>query len=205
MAQSLWALTAEELLRRTASVDPTPGGGAIAAVTAAFGLSLVQMAVEITIAGSEGAGESLVQLGDARDRGLELRAQVMAIVDRDVAEFDSLMAAYRMPRTTEAERELRVRAVDEATVTATEGPLGLVEDSLAGISLGDEVEPLVKPMIVSDVQAGRDLLRAAALAGLRTADINLAALERQGHQRAVALRRRRDTLEGALHSARERG
>ncbi len=205
MGESLWALSAEELVDRTAAVDPTPGGGAIAAVTAAFGLSLVQMAVEISIAGSAGAGDDLAQLGDARNRALELRAQLMASVDRDAEEFDALMAAYRMPRATEAERELRVRAVDEATVTATEGPLGLAAAALVGIALGDEVEPLVKATIVSDVQAGRDLLGGAALAALRTADINLAGLERAGHREAVALRTRRDSLEGALRSAQERG
>lgn len=204
MGQSLWALSAEELVRRTATVDPTPGGGAIAAVTAAFGLGLVQMAVEISLAGSAAAGGDPALLVDARQRALELRAQLMSAVDRDVEEFDALMAAYRMPRATEAERELRARAVEEATVTATEGPLGLAGAALVGIALGDEVEPLVKEMIVSDVKAGCDLLCGGALAALRTADINLAALERAGRLEAAALRTRRDLLEGALRSAQER-
>lgn len=204
MGESLWALGAGELLQRTASVDPTPGGGAIAAVAAAFGLSLVQMAVEITVAGSGVAGAEQEQLDDARHRALQLRAQLMATVDRDVDEFDALMAAYRMPRSTDAERELRGRAVNGATVTATEGPLGLAEAALIGVALSDEVEPLVRPTIVSDVQAGRDLLCGAALAALRTADINLAELERAGDAEASVLRSRRDTIEGALRSAQER-
>jgi methenyltetrahydrofolate cyclohydrolase len=204
VGESLWTLNAEALVHRTAAVDPTPGGGAIAGVTGAFGLSLVQMAVEVSIAGSADTEGDLEQLCDARDRALDLRAQLMATVDRDVEEFDALMAAYRLPRDTEVERELRVRAVDEATVTATEGPLGLADAALVGIALGDEVEPLVKATIVSDVQAGRDLLCGAALAALRTADINLAALERAGHREASVLRTRRDILEGALRSAQER-
>jgi hypothetical protein len=46
----LWVSTAEQLLQRTSSAEPTPGGGAIAAVTAAFGVGLVHMALEVTLA-----------------------------------------------------------------------------------------------------------------------------------------------------------
>ncbi len=69
------------------------------------------------------------------------------------------MAGYRMPKETREEQAARARIIDAATVTATDGPLGLAEAAVIAIALGDEVEPLVRATIVSDVQAGRDLLR----------------------------------------------
>jgi methenyltetrahydrofolate cyclohydrolase len=66
---------------------------------------------------------------------------------------------------------------------------------MEAVALGARVEPLVKPTITSDVQAGCDLLRGAALAALRTADINLAALEQRDHPQAAAIRVRRDTVQ----------
>jgi formiminotetrahydrofolate cyclodeaminase len=198
----LWASTTEQLLHRTSSADPTPGGGAIAAVTAAFGLGLVQMA--ITISAGDTPTDDVTGLGAAQSRARELQAVVVEAADRDVAEFDALMAAYRMPREDDDERSARSRAIDQATVTATRGPLSLAEAAIAATELADHVEPLVKSTIVSDVQAGRDLLRGAVLAALRTADINLAGLEQHGHPEAAGLRQRRDALHLAVIGAQER-
>lgn len=197
MNESLWNCTAAELLTRASSADPTPGGGSVAAVSAAFGFGLIQMAIAVTLAAAELAAEDLTRLRQAQARSEELQRDAVAAVDRDVAEFEAVMAGYRMPRGTDAEREARTREIDAATVTATRGPLGLAEAAIRGIVLVNQVEPLIRPSIVSDAQAGRDLLRGAALAALRTADINLVALEQRGHSEAAGLRRRRDDVAAA--------
>lgn len=204
MSESLWNCTADELLRRASSTDPTPGGGSVAALTAAFGFGLVQMAIGVTLSGPDAAAGERARLPEAQARMRELQSKVVQAVDRDVVEFDALMAGYRMPRESEAERATRRRVIDDATVTATIGPLGLAGAAIDGIRLVNEIEPLIKRSIVSDAQAGRDLLRGAALAALRTVDINLVTLEAGAHREAPALRRRRDAagfaaigLEGA--------
>lgn len=200
----MWNCSADELLRRASSTDPTPGGGSVAALTAAFAFGLVQMAIGVTLSGPDAAAGERALLLEAQARMRELQSKVVQAVDRDVAEFDAVMAGYRMPRETEAERASRRRVIDDATVTATIGPLGLAEAALDGIGRVNEIEPLIKHSIVSDAQAGRDLLRGAALAALRTADINLVTLEAGAHRDAAELRRRRDAaglaaigLEGA--------
>jgi formiminotetrahydrofolate cyclodeaminase len=205
VSDSLWNMTAEELLGRASSADPTPGGGAIAALTGAFGFGLVLMAIAVSVADAGCGAGVREQLLDAQVRARELQDYVAGAVDRDVAEFDAVMAAYRLPRDGDAERAARGEAIDAATVTATHGPLGLAEAAIRGIALADEVEPLVKPSIVSDARAGRDLLRGAALAAVRTADINLAALEQRGHADAPSLRQRRDAAGDAIGGVGESG
>ncbi len=191
MSASVWDATTGDLLRRVSSADPTPGGGAIAAVSAAFGVALLHMAIEVTVA-SPGGERGPVGLADAGARTRRLRDLVADAADRDVSEFDGLMAAYRMARGTEAERAARAQAIAAATVTATVGPLTLAEACVDAIALAAEIEPLVKPTIVSDVQAGRDLVRGATRAALRTADINISALVAREHPEAFTLRARRD-------------
>ena len=174
-------------------------------MTAAFGLSLVRMTLEITVAPPVSDPGAVRQLADVQGRAHELQAGLVAAADRDIAEFDALMAGYRMPRETDEERAARRRAIDDATVTATEGPLSIAEASVTGIALCDQIEPLVKAAVVSDVQAGRDLLRGATLAALRTADINLRALEQSGHPERAALCERRDAAYRAATSGEEHG
>ena len=174
-------------------------------MAAAFGLSLVRMTLEITVSPSVSDAGALTQLADAQARARELQAGLVAAADRDIDQFEALMAGYRMPRETDDQRAARRRAIDEATVAATEGPLGIAEASVIGISLCDQIEPLVKATVISDVQAGRDLLRGATLAALRTADINLAALEQSGHPERAVLCQRRDAAYRAATSGEEHG
>lgn len=192
MGTSLWSSTATDLLTRTASADPTPGGGSVAALSGAFGIALLQMAVAVT---------DDPDLEQHAARLAALRAEVEPAADEDVAVFDALMAAYRLPREDEGARATRTAAVTGATVAATDAPLRLAETLAAARALSFVLEPLVKRGIRSDVLAGRDLIEGAVRAAVRTADINLTALERTGADQAPAFRVRRDAVLAGLDPA----
>jgi formiminotetrahydrofolate cyclodeaminase len=127
-------------------------------------------------------------------RADELRKLFVQAADEDVNAFDTLMDAYRMSRESDAELAARDAAISSATLRATRVPLVLARAAADGIALADAARPLVKDSITSDVLAGRDLLRGAGLAALRTADINLPALEASGQPEAAALRAERGSL-----------
>ncbi len=192
VTDSLWEASAGQLLARTASADPTPGGGAIAAVVGAFGVGLVQMAVRVTLRAADETATTQLQQVDVRAG--ELRKLFVQAADEDVNAFDTLMDAYRMPRESDAERAARVAAISIATLSATRVPLALARAAADGMALADAARPLVKNSIASDVLAGRDLLRGAGLAALRTAAINLPALEASGQPEAADLQAERDSL-----------
>ncbi|GAA4154211.1 cyclodeaminase/cyclohydrolase family protein [Gryllotalpicola daejeonensis] len=191
MSESLWARPASDLLASTASAAPTPGGGSIAAITGAFGVGLIQMAVAVT-------GDAAL---DAQAARLEqLQAEIAPAADGDVHDFGELMSAYRLPRGDDAEREARSREIERTSTAATERPLSLVETFAAAIALSHELEPLVKPGVVSDVLAGRDIVIGAARAAVRTADINIDQLDRLGSAAAPQLRARRDAAAAAVEA-----
>jgi formiminotetrahydrofolate cyclodeaminase len=192
VTESLWAVRASDLLSRTASSDPTPGGGSIAAVTGALGVGLMQMAVAVT------ADDGLDHLAARLD---ELQSRVVPAADSDVQDFEAVMSAYRLPRDDDAARAERQHAIEAATVGATERPLDLVAALVDALELSHELEPVVKRGIVSDVLAGRDLVVGSARAAIRTADINLGQLDRLGSDRGPALRERRDALVQRLEEA----
>lgn len=192
MSESLWAVPVEELLSRTASADPTPGGGSVAAIAGAFGVGLMQMALAVT--GDPALNEQEARLTAFRDA-------VVPAADGDVADFTELMAAYRLPRGDDAERAERQSAIEQASIAATERPLQLVQTLAAAAAFSRELEHLVKPGVASDVLAGRDLVLGAARAGIRTADINIAQLDRLAAPAAAELRARRDALVARLEDA----
>lgn len=192
MSESLWALPIDELLGRTASAEPTPGGGSVAAIAGALGVGLMQMAIAVT-------GDP--SLDDHAARLAALRDAVVPAADGDVADFTALMAAYRLPRADDAAKPARATAIEQASIAATERPLGLVGTLADAAALSRELEHLVKPGVASDVLAGRDLVLGAARAGIRTADINIAQLDRLGAPAAAELRARRNALIALLEDA----
>ncbi|MFJ8893936.1 cyclodeaminase/cyclohydrolase family protein [Leifsonia sp. NPDC102414] len=192
MQQSLWELPASELLSRTASSEPTPGGGSIAAMTGAFGVGLVQMALAVT------ADPELESLSE---RLGALQERIVPGADADVTDFESLMSAYRLPRSDDADREQRRGAIEAATVTATERPLSLVAALIDALDASREAASAVKPGILSDVVAGRDVIGGAAWAAIRTVDVNLAQLDRMHSHRAPALLAARTQLAHRLQEA----
>lgn len=192
MHQGLWTIRTSELLARTASSDPTPGGGSIAAITGALGVGLIQMALSVT---------ADPELDAMSERLSALQERIVPAADADVADFESLMSAYRLPRSDDAEREQRQHAVETATIGATERPLALITALVTAVELSRDLEPAVKPAILSDVIAGRDIVIGAAWAAIRTADINLAQLDRSHSAAAPRLRQARDELARRLQEA----
>ncbi|WP_413320405.1 cyclodeaminase/cyclohydrolase family protein [Agrococcus sp. 1P02AA] len=188
-SESLWSLRVDELLRRTASGEPTPGNGSIAAVSGSFGIGLVLMGLAVT--------------GDAPERlsarGAALLETTTAAADRDVAAFSALLEARGMPSKGEEERRAREAAVADTTRSAIEGPLELAEALRHALELAADAEPHVRSELMSDVRSGADLIAGAARAALRAAALNVESLDALGRTAdAAALRGRVDALRAAL-------
>ena len=99
--------------RRLASADPTPGGGSAAAAVGAFAAGLVRMVAELTANSPKNA--------DVATRAKELGAaaaiivqECVACIDDDVAAFDRVSEAYRLPKNTDAEKTARTSAIQHA-------------------------------------------------------------------------------------------
>ena len=200
MTDSLWDATAEQLLARTASADPTPGGGAVAAIVGALGVGLLRMAARVSL---NAAGEGpQTRLEEVEARAGELQLRLAGAADEDTRAFETLMDAYRLPRATAADQARRSAAITSATLGATRTPLAVARAAADGVALADAAEPLVKASIASDVLAGRDVLLGAGLAALHTADINLPALAACGRPEAADLQAQRDALRALLHERR---
>lgn len=193
MSDSLWDATLADLRARTASASPTPGGGSVAAVTAAFGCALVLMALEITARRDP-------MVGDAIGAGRSLLDRLEPAADRDVELFEDYLRARRLPKGTEEERAARQAAVAAASAAATEGPLAAAAVAVEALEWAFSVLPLVNGTVVSDVRAGADLLLGSVLATLRGAEANVAQLGDD----APAFTGRLDALRRAAEAAHAR-
>jgi len=112
----------EGFLDRLASADATPGGGSAAAIMGAMGAALVSMVCNLSI-GKKGYESVQTDIQKMLEQSEALRHRLTAMVAEDVAAFDSLMAAYKRPKSSDEEKLERAAAIQAALRGATDVPL----------------------------------------------------------------------------------
>jgi formiminotetrahydrofolate cyclodeaminase len=168
--------TVRDFVEAVASAEPTPGGGSVAALSAAFGAALLQM-YALRSAQSpkiEPDWRSRFPEIACRVAGWKLRA--LALVDEDVRAFDAVVQALRQPKETEAQRQARAEALRTAILQATHVPLEVAELCVQVLQACQELVAHGLPSMRSDVQTAYAVARAGLTAALANVAINLESL-----------------------------
>jgi formiminotetrahydrofolate cyclodeaminase len=181
MSDSIWDWTLRETRDAAASDSPTPGGGSIAAISGALGMSLVLMSLEITRAKA-----SHDELDAVTNEGRALLSALSAHADRDVLVFDRYRAALALPKTTDVERERRTTTLQKAILAATQVPLTAAEDCFRGLAYAENAARLVQKNVISDLLGGSDILHGALRSVLRNVTINLPSLRDEAQRQELA-------------------
>src|ERR1700730_16543619 len=100
----------EKFLDDLASGQPTPGGGSAAAIMGAMGAALVSMVCNVTI-GKKGYEGVESEMKAVREESESVRRRLTAMVAEDIAAFDSIMAAYQLPKASEDDKTRRDAAI----------------------------------------------------------------------------------------------
>jgi formiminotetrahydrofolate cyclodeaminase len=183
----LHALTLTELLDRVAAPSPTPGGGSVAAVAGALGTALTQMVAGLPRTRHDNDDERAM-LATVQGPLADLRARLLALADDDTAAFDRLMAAFRLPKATDADKTERKAAIQAATRDATTVPLQTAVACARVLDLLSTVAALGNPSASSDLLVAIGMLRAAAEGAAANVRINLASLTDESFRADAATR-----------------
>ncbi|RXK88922.1 formiminotransferase-cyclodeaminase [Chlorobaculum sp. 24CR] len=159
-----------------ASADPTPGGGAAAAVTAAEGAALLSMVCNLTI-GKKKFADVEDEVHSILEQCETARRQMLNLGDRDMEVFGTIMEVYKMPKTTPEEAEARRTAIQLALKASSEAPFELFKRCLATLPHADRLEQIANPSVLSDVIVGRYLLVAGLMSAMANVEANLATID----------------------------
>jgi len=103
--------------------------------------------------------------------------ELEALISEDTGAFNQVMEAFRLPKTDEAEKNIRKAAIQAAYKTATLVPLKTVEKSLALLYQAKDLLDICNKNCASDLGVGIILLRSALQGGLMNMEINLPAIK----------------------------
>ncbi len=170
MAEKLVNTEISEYIEVLSSEAPAPGGGAVAALTAAQGVALIMMVANLTIGKKKYAEYEELNIG-ARDEARTYLEQLMRGVDEDKEAFEQVSKAYSMAKQTDSEKAARREAIAIASVGAADAPLKLMRAGVCALRLAADMIGKSNANLVSDLYVAALNLNA----GVQAASYNVAA------------------------------
>lgn len=200
---SFASLSVHDFIHSLASAAPTPGGGTAAAIAGAMGTGLLIMVAGLPRTRGN-TDEERVSLAETSARLRPLTEALERCADRDTEAFNAVMAAYRQPKATDADKAARKSAIGEAMRGATEAPLETLDLAVAALELGEVVARFGNPSAASDAGVGVGLLAAAAEGAAANVRVNLDSLADEAFREAARQRMERLLARADEHRARIR-
>lgn len=165
-----------EFLERLASVEPTPGGGSAAALAGALAAALVSMVCRLTL-GREKFAAVAVDMLRTLDRAEGLRQRLIQAVDDDARAYEGVLAACRLPRGSELEKQARSAAIQAALREAIRVPLNVARDCAELVDMARFVTRRGNPNAASDAHVAALLAKAGLRGAVHNVFINLSGVK----------------------------
>ena len=165
-----------EYLEEAAAGTAVPGGGSVAALNAALAAGLTAMVANLTI-GKKGYEAVAEEMNDIANKTTELREKLTAAIDRDAEAYSEVMAAFKLPRATNQEKELRKLAIQKAFKHAALVPMEVANQAVKVLDLAGRAVAGGNKNAVTDGLVAAMNARTAALAALYNVKINLGSID----------------------------
>ena len=172
MPGPLVSMTVERFVDEVSSNSPAPGGGSVAALAGSLGAALAAMVANLTV-GKKGYEAAWASSSSLAERAQALKAALLTAVDDDTKAFDDVLAAMRLPKSTDDEKRARSGAIAVAYEKATSVPLATARLCLQAIELAEEAARTGNRNSASDAGVGALMAKAGLEAAILNVHINL--------------------------------
>jgi len=174
--KSLLKMNLRQFCNETLRDSPAPGGGSVAALMGALGVSLGGMVANLS-AGKRGWDDKLHYFSDWAVKAQQLKDELLLLVDEDTAAFNKVMDAFALPKDSAEEKTARSAAIQAANKHAAEIPLRVMQTAFKSYEILTEMAKKGNPASISDVGVGLLAVRACVDGAAMNVRINLAGLK----------------------------
>lgn len=170
-----WFKAAEKFNQALASADPTPGGGAAAAMAAAMGCSLALMAAQTTVLKKATPQETKDRLARHIRKLGALKTQLNNFIAEDGAAYSAFIVAKKLPK----EDSDRPKAMEDALIYAARVPVDTATTAIACLREIDLFKDFIAPVILSDIYCAQYLLKSAVRCCVENIRANLVFIQNE--------------------------
>ncbi len=156
----------------TASESPAPGGGSVAAYVGSLGASLGVMVANLT---AQKADWEL--FSDYAEKASTIKKELLSLVDADTRAFEGIIQARALPKTSELEKAVRAKAMQDATLHAIEIPYQVMQLAYKSLDILKAMAVKGNPNSKSDAGVGALCARTAVMGAFLNVCINAEGIE----------------------------
>jgi glutamate formiminotransferase/formiminotetrahydrofolate cyclodeaminase len=175
-AKKLVDMNLVEFADETASESPAPGGGSISAYAGAMGAALATMVANLS-SHKRGWDDRWEEFSEWAEKGQAIKDELLHLVDEDTESFNRIMDAFRLPKGSDAEKESRKQAIQDATKYAIQIPFRVMEVSHSAMPLIRYMVEHGNPNSVTDAGVAALCIRTAVMGAFMNVKINAGDLE----------------------------
>lgn len=169
-------LTVKDFIYETASDSPAPGGGSIAALSAASAAALIEMVANLTI-GKKGYEEVQEEIEEVKKVAASYKEKFVNYIDEDSDSFNKIMAAFKMPKDTDEEKAERSKVIQLSYKEAAIVPLNVAKDAFDLLPWAEKAVLKGNQNAVTDGAVAAMSARTAVLSALYNVKINLGSIK----------------------------
>ncbi|MBR2865280.1 MAG: cyclodeaminase/cyclohydrolase family protein [Elusimicrobiaceae bacterium] len=170
-----WFKAAEKFNQALASSDPTPGGGAAAAMAAAMGCALALMAGNTTLKRKATPQETKDRLEPHLRKLGALKNQLDHFIQEDSVAYSAYIVASKLPK----ENADRPKAIEDALLYAARVPTDTATTAIQCLREIDLIKDDIAPVILSDIYCAQYLLKSSIRCSIENIKANLAFIKNE--------------------------
>jgi len=168
-----------------AANKPAPGGGSVSACVGALGAALVSMVCNLT-RGREKYADVEVEMTTLVRASEAARGRLEQLLQEDTTAYNGVIAAYKLPKETDADQAARSLAIQEGLIVAADVPLEICRVALEVCRLSKVAAGLGNPQAVTDAGIGAILGEAAVVGAALNVKINLGSIKDEAYVQTAA-------------------
>ncbi len=170
-----WYTAAERFTEALAAPEPTPGGGAAAAMAGAMGCALAMMAVGTTLKRKATPEEARPRLTQSLKRLTAFKNELKGYIRQDGEAYAAYLTAKKLSKDNPA----REKAVQDALLFAARVPADAASAALHCLREVEQIKGDVAEIILSDAACAKQLLQACIKCSVESIRANLAFIKNE--------------------------
>ncbi|MDR2461586.1 MAG: cyclodeaminase/cyclohydrolase family protein [Deltaproteobacteria bacterium] len=174
--QELYAKPFTEILELACSKSHVPGGGSVTAMSGALGASMGAMVANLTLnkKGYEDVYGEVEKLLDSMTSGIE---KIKILTQQDMDAFDGVLLAYRLPKETDNQKNIRKEEIQNAIIKAAMVPLSIAVLANDLLFYNKRLSEIGNGSVVNDCAVACILLESTVRAAMLSVDVNFHSIE----------------------------
>lgn len=132
---------------------PSPGGGSASALVASLGVSCFLMVANFTL-NKKGYEQYQQEVENLIKKFVECKNQLEQLIDKDVEAYNEVSKAYKLPKTTSLDLELRAKQIQLTLKNSALVAFEIMKVSHQCIILSDKLFKIGNKNLITDIACG---------------------------------------------------